>query len=172
MPHRTLDQIKLRQLPGALISYEPHLAKLTPKQALFVLGYVSGGFNGSKAAEQAGYKAGNGNTFSNIGWENVRLPHVRAAIQVEVAKHVEATGWSKDSAITVIHTIMMRALQEEAFAPAIAAWVKLSDVTGVIDEMQDKSVTIQFHSREAAALDPMMKDVTPAPPASEDEDKE
>ena len=161
MPHKTLEKMKRATLPGALISYEPHLATLTPKQALFVLGYVAGGFNGTKAAEQAGYKASKGNTFSNIGWENVRVPHVRAAIKIEIARHTEAIGWDKNSAIAMIHRIMMRALEEEAFAPAIAAWAKLSDVTGVIDEMSDKTLTISFHSKEAAALDPMMKDVTP-----------
>ena len=166
MPHKTVEQTKLDKLPGALISREPHLATLTPKQAMFAMEYVAGGFNASAAAEHAGYNAAK-KTFAQIGWENLRKNNVRDAVQVEIAKQVEAIGWSKEKAIAVIHRIMMRSIEEEAFPSAIAAWGKLGDVTGVVAEMQDKSLTITFHSDAAAADDPAnAKDVTPIGPAN------
>lgn len=56
--------------------------KLTGKEKAFVLAYVGEAkFNATKAAELAGYKAKNKNTFSVIGYENLRKPHLSRFIE-------------------------------------------------------------------------------------------
>jgi len=55
--------------------------KLSPKQQAFVDAYAG---NGTEAARIAGYK-GNENTLCSMGKENLRKPHVWAAIQARNA---------------------------------------------------------------------------------------
>lgn len=51
--------------------------KLTPKEQLFCIEYCSNGYNASKAAVTAGYSA---NTCAEIGYENLRKPHIKEEI--------------------------------------------------------------------------------------------
>jgi phage terminase small subunit len=56
--------------------------KLTDKQQLFVLHYLEC-LNGTKAAKLAGYN-GEDNALAVIAYENLRKPHIRAAIDAEI----------------------------------------------------------------------------------------
>lgn len=58
--------------------------KLTDKQQLFVLHYLEC-LNGTKAARLAGYQ-GDDNTLAAIAYENLRKPHIRAAIDAELRR--------------------------------------------------------------------------------------
>lgn len=56
------------------------MSKLTPKQQEFVRHYLDNGFNATLAANDAGYK-GNRKTLAVVGFENLRKPNVRLALQ-------------------------------------------------------------------------------------------
>jgi len=56
--------------------------KLTPKQAMFVKQYLID-LNATDAARRSGYSE---DSAENIGWENVRKPLIRAAIDKGMAK--------------------------------------------------------------------------------------
>lgn len=60
-------------------------ARLTPLQLAFVKWYVIL-LNATRAAEKAGYK-GNDATLAAVGYENLRKPHIRAAIN-EIMKEI------------------------------------------------------------------------------------
>ena len=53
------------------------MTKLTPKQAAFVAEYLIS-LNASEAARKAGYSP---KTAAETGYENLRKPHIAAAIQ-------------------------------------------------------------------------------------------
>ena len=57
--------------------------RLTQKQIRFVREYVIHG-NGSEAARKAGYK--HGNSISQQAAENLRKPHLKAALAQEIAR--------------------------------------------------------------------------------------
>lgn len=54
---------------------------LTDKQKLFIQNYLSNGFNATQAAIAAGYSE---NTAGIIGFENLKKPNIRAAIDAEI----------------------------------------------------------------------------------------
>jgi len=57
--------------------------KLTPKQQAFVYAYLED-FNATRAAQKAGYK-GNLVTLASVGYENLRKPKIRKAINTLLA---------------------------------------------------------------------------------------
>lgn len=58
--------------------------KLTGKQWAFVLAYTGQArFNATEAARQAGYK-GNDVTLATVGYENLRKPHIKRAIEARM----------------------------------------------------------------------------------------
>lgn len=56
---------------------------LTPKQAAFVEHYLQS-WNATEAARRAGYAA---KTAHSIGWENLRKPEIRKAIEARLKEH-------------------------------------------------------------------------------------
>ena len=63
--------------PAAL----PQMRELTRKQQDFVLAFLGGAQgNATEAARQAGY-AGSDSTLAAVGYENLRKPHIKAALQ-------------------------------------------------------------------------------------------
>lgn len=56
---------------------------MTDKQKAFVAAYLSNGFNGTRAAQAAGYK-GDDNTLAAIASENLRKPKIRQAIDSQM----------------------------------------------------------------------------------------
>ena len=52
---------------------------LTDKQRLFIAAYLENGLNATRAAQAAGYQ-GDDNTLQAVGFENLRKPAIRAAI--------------------------------------------------------------------------------------------
>lgn len=56
--------------------------KLTAKQQTFINAYLANGFNATQAAIEAGYSE---KTAHAIGWENLRKPEIKAAIDEALA---------------------------------------------------------------------------------------
>ncbi len=61
------------------------LAALRSKQRAFVKHYVACGFNATEAATRAGYK-GSRVVLASIGYENLRKPEIRAAVEALLAE--------------------------------------------------------------------------------------
>lgn len=58
--------------------------KLTAKQQSFVSAYLANGFNATRAAIEAGYSE---KTAYSIGWENLRKPEIKSAIDEALAMY-------------------------------------------------------------------------------------
>lgn len=61
------------------------MANLTTKQQAFVEAYLSNGFNGTRAAESAGYN-GDETTWAVIAYENLRKPQISEFVDKRIAE--------------------------------------------------------------------------------------
>jgi len=77
------------------------VAKLTPKQELFVAHYLANGLNATKAAESAGYSK---QTAYSIGQENLTKPEVQKAIE---KKHLPRLARLEITAERVLNELAM-----------------------------------------------------------------
>jgi len=93
-------------------------ARLTPKQKLFISAYCSNGFNGTQAAIEAEYSK---NSAAEIANENLRKPHIVAAIdeyKEAIANKHEVTV---NTLITELEVARQKALDAET--PQVSAAV-------------------------------------------------
>lgn len=97
--------------------------KLTPRQELFVEFYQQTG-NATKAAEMAGY-AGDQNTLSTIGYENLRKPNVIRAL--ELKKNDLRTRFEQES-INAFN-VMVSIIND----PRVSARTKLDACKDILD---------------------------------------
>lgn len=63
-----------------------HNVTLTTKQQAFVEAYLANGFNGTRAAETAGYK-GNYFTLAAVAYENLRKPQIAELVRQRLNEH-------------------------------------------------------------------------------------
>jgi phage terminase small subunit len=66
------------------------MSKLTPKQQAFALEYCTD-FNGTAAARRAGY-TGSPTTLANIASQNLKKPHIRAAIDTHLQERAMSSA--------------------------------------------------------------------------------
>ena len=80
---------------------------LTDKQAAFIREYVVD-HNATQAAIRAGYSP---DTAHAIGWENLRKPEIRAAIDAYEANLADEIGITKQYILDSLRTVAERCLQ-------------------------------------------------------------
>ena len=110
-PRRPLNAATLRQRPGpkrklrapALV---PQRSRWTEKQRRFVSEYVID-LNATQAAVRAGYSE---RTAPQIGSENLRKPHIAAAIEEELAARAARTQVTSDEVVRELRRIGMARL--------------------------------------------------------------
>jgi len=85
--------------------------KLTPKQEMFCLAYLSNGFNGVQACKEAGYK-GNDKTLSVVSAENLVKPSIKEFIDKEKAKTSKKLNITRESLLEDLNKAKALALEE------------------------------------------------------------
>ncbi len=111
-PRRPLNAATVRQRPGpkrklrapALV---PQRSRWTEKQRRFVSEYVID-LNATQAAVRAGYSE---RTAPQIGSENLRKPHIAAAIEEELAARAARTQVTSDEVVRELRRIGMARLE-------------------------------------------------------------
>ena len=85
--------------------------KLTAKQEMFCLAYLSNGFNGADACRKAGYK-GSENTIKQIASENLAKPYIKQFIDKEKAKTSKKLNITRESLLNDLNKAKELALIE------------------------------------------------------------
>jgi hypothetical protein len=131
--------------------------KLTNKQEMFIEHYLSGGYNGKRAAEDAGYAKGHA-----AETEASRLLR-NAEIQERVRARVAEAGVQTNEVIGTLVSQMRADIAEilpdnpivaAASARGVSHWIKKLIVKEYYDKRKDavvKETTIELHSSQAAA---------------------
>jgi len=78
------------------------MGKLTVKQDKFIKEYLLNGGNSTKAAIDAGYSP---NTASEIGYENLNKPQIKAEIEKHQKAGMKDFIWSKEKKLKVLESI-------------------------------------------------------------------
>lgn len=74
--------------------------ELTPKQKTFVSAYVATG-NATEAARRAGY-SGSDNTLAQMGLENLKKPHIKAALESRQRRRDERLKLAEDYELSIV----------------------------------------------------------------------
>ena len=131
--------------------------RLTAKQEMFIEHYLSGGYNGKRAAEAAGYAKGHA-----AETEASRLLR-NAEIQERVRARVAEAGVQTNEVIGTLVSQMRADIAEilpdnpivaAASARGVSHWIKKLIVKEYYDKRKDavvKETTIELHSSQAAA---------------------
>jgi hypothetical protein len=131
--------------------------KLTNKQKMFVENYLSGGYNGKRAAESAGYAKGHG-----AETEASRLLR-NAEIQERVRARVAEAGVQTNEVIgTLVSHIRAdladvypeHPLLKRAKAAGISHWIRKLTVKEYFDKSKQATVTettVELHNSQTAA---------------------
>jgi phage terminase small subunit len=86
------------------------MSKLTIKQDKFVKAYLLNGGNSTKAALEAGYSE---RTASEMGYENLRKPQIKEAIDEHQKKTQKDFIWSKEKKLELLQRIVNVAATED-----------------------------------------------------------
>jgi hypothetical protein len=131
--------------------------KLTCKQKMFVENYLSGGYNGKRAAEDAGYAKGHG-----AETEASRLLR-NAEIQERVRARVAEAGVQTNEVIGTLVSHMRADLADvypehpllkRAKAAGVSHWIRKLTVKEYFDKSKQATVTettVELHNSQTAA---------------------
>lgn len=90
------------------------MAKLTPKQVLFVQEYLID-LNATQAAIRAGYSE---KTAYSIGNENMKKPEIAQSIQAAIDEQSKRTGLTADTVINNIEALRIKAEENNQLSVA------------------------------------------------------
>ena len=133
--------------------------RLTQKQIRFVREYVIHG-NGSEAARKAGYK--HGNSISQQAAENLRKPHLKAALAQEIARMgLEITPQRVQRRLVELSTEAQGAGQfgpavraEELLGKSIGMWIDQSlQLSGALNGSHVAALLEQARKRQLEPID-------------------
>lgn len=110
---------------------------LTPKQELFI-GYYLGeaNYNSTEAARLAKYKGSN-HTLEQIGYENLRKPGIKGAIDSKLQEIAEKADITTQWVVEKTKKIIAQAEEIEQPGPAISGLNLLAKYTGGFDKAND-----------------------------------
>lgn len=93
---------------------------LTEKQIAFVLAYCDDAFafNATAAAKEAGYQASSNHAFQQIGWQNLRVPKIHAAIQKVMGTIYAAADLTIEKVLIDLEHTRQKAMQDRNWAVA------------------------------------------------------
>ena len=87
--------------------------KLTPKQALFVAHYGNT-MNATESYKVAGYAASTDNIAAVEGYKLLRIPKLKAAIDIALAERAKENKLTVDYVLTSLQNVANRCQQKEA----------------------------------------------------------
>lgn len=109
--------------------------KLTDKQRRFVEEYCSNGFNATKAAITAGYKADNAR---QIGSDNLSKVDIQDYIQSFMSKATKKALLTTEDVVNGLLTEAQYCGEGSSQSARVAAWKALSEYTGGFDANKQK----------------------------------
>lgn len=85
---------------------------------MFCIYYLSNGYNAKKAAIDAGYSE---KTAAEMGYENMKKPHLRAFMKERMDKIFESTGFTTEKAVKLLEKIAHKGIETEDLDASIKA---------------------------------------------------
>ncbi len=127
------------------------LKPLTPKQARFIEEYLVD-LNATQAATRAGYSK---RSAAETGWENLRKPHIAAALERAMTARSIRTGISADVVVEQLRRLAFAELRNAATWDTDSVELVDSESLPVAEAAAVRSIKMGLHGPELKMSDPV-----------------